>query len=522
MIKDRIKNFLNDPGLALSRANKENIVLEDIFVFPELKQANQGVINSKKLLEIREEKTRVLISGTEDSGKTTLIKVLIKHYLTSGYFPVYIDAQNIELNHPSELPAIIDSSYEDMYKPDGLEIIRSSSKKNKAIFIDNFEKANERVSILSEILEYLYKNIDKLVFSIETDSKLFDDSEFNSLHAIFSEETTQYETIEFSKTLQLELIEKWHKTTERNQAEKEIPSSKIEHTKAIIDTVIESKLVPATPLFLLTILQSDIEDETKLISDSSYGYYYEHIALKPIRDFTDNRQLDFYLEFLSELSYFIFDQNKKFVSYKELNNVYSELLDYREDKQSFDLIINNLINSETLRKETLYSFKHKYSYQYFVARYLSENIEQQSVQDKIKDVFSGLYNDDNAHIILFLTHLNDDTMIINELLSSTKSIFSDEALTSKHEDSTEIEELIEELSRLASRDRNLKEAPTQYKTSRIDMINSYLITESSIYSDPTQKFENRLNNRRLKAAKNLLKIVKEFLKHRRNNNKYTT
>ena len=68
------------------------------------------------------------------------------------------------------------------------------------------------------------------------------------------------------------------------------------------------------------------------------------------------------------------------------------------------------------------------------------------IKEQIKHIFSELHNEDYANIVLFLTHLTDDPLIINELLLRTKSVFSDEALLSTQEDSLGIDELAEELS----------------------------------------------------------------------------
>lgn len=513
-LKDEFKTFLNDTGLSLSRPHKQDIVLEDIFVFPNLEQESGLVINSKELLNISGDISRILISGIEDSGKTSLIKMLIKHYLQSGYLPVLIDAQNISLNNSSDLTEIVEKSYKNMYESKSLKEIENDSKKHKVILIDNFDKACDSFSVLGNILEALFEKSDHLIFSMRTVSTVSDDTD--SAYLALSDEITRYEIVEFNHERQLELINKWYRLKQESDTELDTLSSKIENTKRIFDTVLENNLVPATPLFLLTILKSHIEDEKHINSESSYCYYYEHLTLKPIYSSIEKKNAEPYLDYLSELSYSMLSQNKELASYKELKQTYDKVMNNRVVEDNLEQILENLIKSETLVLETLYRFKHKYSFHYFVARHLSINIKKEIVQEQINDIFCGIHNDDFAHIILFLTHLADDPLVAELITTNTKTIFSDESLFPISDNSQQIDELIEELSRLGRKDKKFKEAPAQYMASNLDVLNSHLIFEKSQHMDQAKEYSSNLESKRFRAAKNLLIIVRELL-----NNKYS-
>ena len=51
-LRDNFEIFLNDPGIQLNHPSKENILLEDIFIFPDLRIDTQKLISSKDLLNI--------------------------------------------------------------------------------------------------------------------------------------------------------------------------------------------------------------------------------------------------------------------------------------------------------------------------------------------------------------------------------------------------------------------------------------------------------------------------------------
>lgn len=150
-LKQNFEAFLNDPGIQINHPLKENILLDDIFIFPDLRLDTQKVISSKELLDINKSGNKILISGSEDSGETTLIKVLIKHYLKAGYYPLYIDTHSIQLMETEDILELIDQKFEELYHQESAEIIKAEPDDKKVIFIDNFDKISKDYNIYSNI-----------------------------------------------------------------------------------------------------------------------------------------------------------------------------------------------------------------------------------------------------------------------------------------------------------------------------------------------------------------------------------
>ncbi len=67
-IKEHFASFINDPGIQLSHSEKDNISIDDIFIFPDLIDRNNSIINSRELLKIDGRGNNLIISGSEDSG----------------------------------------------------------------------------------------------------------------------------------------------------------------------------------------------------------------------------------------------------------------------------------------------------------------------------------------------------------------------------------------------------------------------------------------------------------------------
>lgn len=100
-INSKFEKYLNDPGAAFIHPNRSKLVLDDFFVFPDLRSMDLETItskgkiilskgiNSKILCEINE-KNKFFLMGSDRSGKTSLCKVLFKYYYNNDYVPIYI------------------------------------------------------------------------------------------------------------------------------------------------------------------------------------------------------------------------------------------------------------------------------------------------------------------------------------------------------------------------------------------------------------------------------------------------
>lgn len=504
-LKQNFEAFLNDPGIQINHPLKENILLDDIFIFPDLRLGTQKVISSKELLDINKSGNKILISGSEDSGKTTLIKVLIKHYLKAGYYPLYIDTHSIQLMETEEILELIDQKFEELYHQESAEIIKAEPDDKKVIFIDNFDKISKDYNIYSNILKKVYHTFKNVILTEETPFNII-----NNVHlSISSEELARhirhYEIMEFGHKLRSSLIQKWNKIGNSVQ--------KGEETKNFIDAVIGHNLVPSYPIFLLMILQITHNEEADTVSGSSYGQYYEYMIIKSLSKSVEREKLDIYLDYLSNLSYHLFRKHNQAISPEEFSTFYKEQIINLPHLLTHTDIIEALIKADTITvEESFYRFKFKYIYYYFVARYLSKNMDSESVKEDIKSLCRDLHNDDYANIVLFLTHHTKDQQIINEILLTTESIFSEIDPFSLEEDSLEIDELIEELSTLGTKDKKLKELITEYSSRSIEKAIPQIVQGDDQFADESELITFHFAREEYSAANMALKIVGQILR----------
>ena len=489
LIKDSFESFISDPGIGLTHPKKEKITLDDIFVFPNLRHPSEGEISSKELLKINKGGNKVIISGPQDSGKTTLVKVLVDNYLKSGLYPIFVDIENYDLSNSQELIEILYRVYELSYDEDCYNKIKSQSKKEKAVFIDNFSKLNCSSMVIEDILIELCNLFDNVILC---EQKPAIDYGLQSISLETVSEYQHYELLEFNDDLQLELIQKWNSICIDHGSDTENIKLKIDKTRNFIDTVIGHNLVPSYPIYLLTILQMDNQGEDLSASGSSFSHYYEYLIIKSLQKYTGKESIYKYFELLSRFSFYMFEKEKRKISDDELRSIFNKTL---HKSLKYNDVLENMIKSEILVQEKMhYNFKYKYAYHYFVAKYLSDNIHSKRIKHIIKELCSELGNDDAANIVLFITHLTDDSFMMDELSVRAKSIFSDIDDLSTIEDSSEIDELIEELSQLGTKDRKLRESVSEYSSPK-----------GKIIQVDFQKKKS------LNAANNFIRIVRQIL-----------
>ncbi|WP_199579675.1 hypothetical protein, partial [Streptomyces sp. CRB46] len=90
-------------GFTVQKSGVDNIFLDDLFVYPDLKKLNNEIektdifIDAKKIFEHGNFlNKKILVLGDEQSGKTTLSKVIYKRALANGLFPVLIEGDSIK------------------------------------------------------------------------------------------------------------------------------------------------------------------------------------------------------------------------------------------------------------------------------------------------------------------------------------------------------------------------------------------------------------------------------------------
>jgi hypothetical protein len=226
----------------------------------------------------------------------------------------------------------------------------------------------------------------------------------------------------------------------------------------------------AYPFFVLSLLNIFETVNNKLDTEiTSQGHCYQALIYLYLRkEKVENKDIDAYVNFLSELAIYLFDRNFKELTQKDFDNF---LECYKKNYNFYieDDALIKLDNSKIFLKNSLgnYIFEYDYLYYYFVAKYLSEHINDRF--NLIKDMIANLHKNENAYILIFLLHHTKNDEIMEELLKEAKSIFSlvKKTTTLKKEELKFVDEKIKDIVAEAILPENLN--PETEREKRLDI-----------------------------------------------------
>lgn len=461
LIMDDFLCFLNDSGANFTHRSK-NLQLDDLYVFPlldqfslmEQEEKNSTISTDEVFSNIISDNTlNVIFSGEENSGKTSLCKQLYKKLLSNKEtLPVYIRGRDIKKVSDKDIENLINKECRNQYKNDCI-----SSGFRKVIIVDDFNNCGLPHKSKKTFINYLYKNN---IQTVITWNELF------TLSELLESQTITFEILnilKFGTKKRRELIRKWVDLFDeelQNDNEKEF---QINELTKMINSVIGINLVPSLPIYILTILQSNELTTNTDFEQSTFGHYYDVLIKSAIgQKVKDNKEIEKYYSYLTELAYKVFEnkdlgfditENSMFAFHQEFVDAYRIQTSFREAIETLEGC--NLISENN----NTYRFKYKYIYFYFIGKYLSDNIEEDQVKATIKELSNKLYRTDSSNIYLFLSHHSKSKFVMHQILESGKELFDDQLIIEFNDDIDHINKLINDV------------------TERIDLTNDFRIDE---------------------------------------------
>ena len=422
----RFINFLDDPGIRIGRPGGGAVTLPEIFVYPEVEPfgSGAGTISSSLLLNPVYAWSPLVVMGPEDSGKTSLLKSLALKALGEGCFPVYLDGRESPAAGPGDVPGAARTAAEAQYTPESAAVVNGPGVKKRILLFDNFDRTGwEGPEVLAPGVS------EEFALVLLTSS-----SHFPAYSNTFFID-------EMGSGQRDELIRKWVvlRTGGPDEA-----ASLAEKARGVVDAVLGKNIVPAYPVFILTILESSVAVGESGQAGSSYGHYYEYAVTKPLREGSTGAEFALYSAVLSALAYSRLTGGGRAADKEELAGLIRR---HAPDAAPEDMI-DAFLRSKTLRETgTACEFAGAHAYHYFAALYLSRNIGDAEVRDKIAAVFSHLGDGDNAGIALFLAYLSSDPFVTEHIGKGVARASGEDARRTDEEREAFIDDLIAGLER---------------------------------------------------------------------------
>ena len=429
MITDQIKNKLNDTEIELVNKRVRKVRLEDIFVWPDLKDLDEELDRYAKAIsskDIINNGKLTLIFGEEQSGKTTLSKRYFHEFILNGMAPIILDGSKIK---SSDISGLITKELSDQY----ISSKYYQDNDHKILIIDDFHNCNLNNKYMNKLLDYVKSSFHKvIVLSIDL-------YQYKSVEIDSFEGFVHYEILNFGHVKRAEIIEKWISLGVVESIDQASLYKELDESKLKVDALTRGGILPAKPIFILSILQMSESMMPHDVNLTSYGHCYQYLIYKALeKSKVRNSEVDTYINFLTELGNAIYMNDGKSLdenSWEEFLNGYGKkYLSVNSEK-----ILNTLVASSVLIKENkTVSFKYSYIYYFFAAKYLSEELSNSAeIKQTIRELLLSLHREESANIIIFITHHSKDDWVLDEIQLCLMEVFEEHHRAKLEKDSLE-------------------------------------------------------------------------------------
>jgi len=256
----QFSDFLqNTELLAKAHSQKEKVLLDDIFVYPELEKYDDlreydKKESSEKLIEHFCDYSKILIAGENQSGKTTLCKKIFMKLREDNFVPVYIYDKTRP--YQGKIENIISKAYKEQYET--VSIVEFDRQRIVPI-LDDFHFAKNKEKHIHDLSTYQHQ----IIIVDDIFSLNFKDEQIISSF-------THFKIIEFIPSLRNRLIKKWtHLIDKKTDINNNETYQNIDKTTELVNTalgkVIGSGIMPAFPFFILSVI-------------STYEFYYFKVS----------------------------------------------------------------------------------------------------------------------------------------------------------------------------------------------------------------------------------------------------
>jgi len=429
---------------------QQDIVLDDLFVFPHLIQEDRfGTEKKENRIKSLDELTnfdRILIEGDRLCGKTSLCRKLFLHLVNKGQRVLFIDLE--DTGRQKNLASVFDREFSRQFKGDSK---RWHQLADVTIIFDNL--TSQKINYIEYALEQ--DCIKKIVTTTSAEEHIT----YFSDEPIFSE-FAHARIYQMKHSQQEEIINNWMLLDPKlKSGEVLLSDSTIDQMERQVNSIIMNRIVPRYPFFVLSILQTYEAFMPKDIEITAYGHcYYALIVAQILRLKISSDQIDACFNFLSWFAHAMHHSSHEdnLVSEGEYETL---LREYRDTYVINNSTVNRLFDESSpilFRRDNLVGFCWSYSYFFFLGRYLSEHYQENS--EMIDSMIENSYVNDNSLSIIFIIHHSSNPETINNILQRTQNSIKDKQPVSLNVEEVRIfDDLLQKLPDDIKTDKSVRE-----------------------------------------------------------------
>lgn len=448
-LMDQFAAELNDPGARFSHPAKKSLNISDIFVWPDLLFLDDTAVikrqQSASMFESLENinSPGVLIKGDEKLGKTTLLLRYFGSYHARGFLPLYLKGPWLQRQHAKDPLKAINFALDRQYARSGHDAFHQESRDKKILLLDDLHRSTLTGSTLSDFLEVLFKYFGAVILTAKDGPESLDLLSVDRVPAL--QELGQFEIREFGHKKRYELVRRWVAIGDTTDEGSQEWMATIDKAEKDLTTAVGRQLVPAAPIFLLTLLQSAEAKRSADLQNSALGHYYHYLITSSLETIGVQRdQWSEIFNYCSNLAWTLYSTSAKQLSDGEIiefSSAYSrEFTPIAPGRRLKELTDAGILACA----DDTYHFRYPYLYYMFLGQYLAENIHENEVDQVISKLCEDMHLRDNSNILLFVSHHTRSPIIYERIAASLRMCFADKRMFHFVDDVQTINRLIEQ------------------------------------------------------------------------------
>lgn len=458
---------LQDAGANFSHSAKKTLLLDDIFVWPELLCLDDPALVKRKvggsfLENIENLNSGVFVRGDEKTGKSTLLKQYFSSYYSRGYLPVYFRGSWFTKVHQKNSLKAVKLALEKQYVHKDHITWLQESKEKKVLLLDDLDAATLTGEVLSNSLAGLFQHFSAIIIMAKDGADSIDLLSVDRVQAL--NKFTQYEIREFGHKKRFELVCKWAAIGGQDDESTDGWIATIDKWEKDLTSAVGSQFVPAVPIFLLTLLQSIESGRTADLQNSAFGHYYQYLVTSALQQQGIERgQWAEVFNYCAHLAWQFHSKNLKQISPIELE-LFSTQYSREFTPVAHEKRIRELVNSGVITAvDSEYEFKYPYIYFFFLGQHISNEIHEPEMKSVISKLCQDLHLRDNANILLFTSHHTKNAIIYEKIAEALSDCFPSDSPFDFDTDVVLLNKLVNSAPRLIFNESSTKTTRSQVR-----------------------------------------------------------
>ena len=421
-----------DIGIALKHFAKEDIVLPDVYVWPELNKmdfSNEHSYSDRirdNVFDLAIREPVSIFTGAMSSGKTAFRKMIYLSLADEQICCVAVSGEKFTSQDPTKITEVIEKAFIAQYSRDHLEKFRQLPNHQKIIIVDDVDLIKLHGERRNAIIDFLAGCFSSVILLFRSPVEVHSLLSVECLKGI--DDIPAYELLPLGNSKRKELIRRWYKLRNESRSDEEI-EKQVETAVAQVNTFLGNgtSFVPAHPVFVLSVLQNSDAIRNIRINGSKYGFLYESLIQSSLSgvdaDYQQSGMYNADVGAVGRLAFYLLqEKNKKVFTEAELDAAVQDHVKQKKIPVSKDTLLRRMVAVNIFKEEPSvgdgYRFRYPYMFYFFAGRHIAYNLQQEEVKKMVAYMSSHLHVEDYGNIIIFVCHFANNQEVIEEVLGN--------------------------------------------------------------------------------------------------------